>query len=138
MQRIQFIFFFSSRRRHTRSLRDWSSDVCSSDLAPDGTADPDWADRIAAHRERRPRGWTTAEGADVAGHIRNKSSGVLLVDGIGVWLAGVLDECGAGEQAPDGSGGRAGGSATAAKCVDAAVDELILSLRPSRSRLSWS
>src|SRR5204863_5194940 len=26
------IFFFSSRRRHTRSLRDWSSDVCSSDL----------------------------------------------------------------------------------------------------------
>src|SRR5438874_4144296 len=27
-------FFFSSRRRHTRSLRDWSSDVCSSDLSP--------------------------------------------------------------------------------------------------------
>src|SRR6266576_3589142 len=27
------IFFFSSRIRHTRSLRDWSSDVCSSDLA---------------------------------------------------------------------------------------------------------
>src|SRR5207247_5513343 len=26
-------FFFSSRRRHTRSTRDWSSDVCSSDLA---------------------------------------------------------------------------------------------------------
>src|SRR2546421_12612767 len=28
-----FFFFFSSRRRHTRSDRDWSSDVCSSDLA---------------------------------------------------------------------------------------------------------
>src|SRR5437868_14649420 len=27
-------FFFSSRRRHTRSKRDWSSDVCSSDLQP--------------------------------------------------------------------------------------------------------
>src|SRR5207249_7407703 len=26
------LFFFSSRRRHTRSKRDWSSDVCSSDL----------------------------------------------------------------------------------------------------------
>src|SRR5438034_2134509 len=26
------LFFFSSRRRHTRSLCDWSSDVCSSDL----------------------------------------------------------------------------------------------------------
>src|SRR5215475_537021 len=28
-----FFFFFSSRRRHTRFSRDWSSDVCSSDLA---------------------------------------------------------------------------------------------------------
>src|SRR3712207_4466580 len=28
------VFFFSSRRRHTRYWRDWSSDVCSSDLAP--------------------------------------------------------------------------------------------------------
>src|SRR5436305_9408286 len=27
-------FFFSSRRRHTRCGRDWSSDVCSSDLSP--------------------------------------------------------------------------------------------------------
>src|SRR2546421_5298821 len=29
---IVWLFFFSSRRRHTRSDRDWSSDVCSSDL----------------------------------------------------------------------------------------------------------
>src|SRR5438045_9144417 len=29
---LLFIFFFSSRRRHTRCLSDWSSDVCSSDL----------------------------------------------------------------------------------------------------------
>src|SRR6266508_5820026 len=28
----RFFFFFSSRRRHTRWPRDWSSDVCSSDL----------------------------------------------------------------------------------------------------------
>src|SRR5438046_8530906 len=27
-------FFFSSRRRHTRLVSDWSSDVCSSDLLP--------------------------------------------------------------------------------------------------------
>src|SRR5215208_7757881 len=33
-------FFFSSRRRHTRWPRDWSSDVCSSDLV-------DWAARDA-------------------------------------------------------------------------------------------
>src|SRR5690606_40022112 len=31
-----FFFFFSSSRRHTRFSRDWSSDVCSSDLCPVG------------------------------------------------------------------------------------------------------
>src|SRR5690242_20747742 len=30
---VFFFFFFSSRRRHTRLTCDWSSDVCSSDLA---------------------------------------------------------------------------------------------------------
>src|SRR5699024_11928792 len=34
-----YSFFFSSRRRHTRSKRDWSSDVCSSDLYPNETAE---------------------------------------------------------------------------------------------------
>src|SRR3989449_10543304 len=37
-------FFFSSRRRHTRCSRDWSSDVCSSDLATGGTATLNAAD----------------------------------------------------------------------------------------------
>src|SRR5690349_22387942 len=32
LRMVVSFFFFSSRRRHTRSLRDWSSDVCSSDL----------------------------------------------------------------------------------------------------------
>src|SRR5947207_5828244 len=32
VRRLLPYFFFSSRRRHTRSLCDWSSDVCSSDL----------------------------------------------------------------------------------------------------------
>src|SRR5690606_40277225 len=31
---VSAFFFFSSRRRHTRFSRDWSSDVCSSDLSP--------------------------------------------------------------------------------------------------------
>src|SRR3712207_7792750 len=35
---ILFFLFFSSRRRHTRYWRDWSSDVCSSDLC--GTSPP--------------------------------------------------------------------------------------------------
>src|SRR6267142_5201220 len=33
------VFFFSSRRRHTRLTCDWSSDVCSSDLFSSGVAD---------------------------------------------------------------------------------------------------
>src|SRR5947199_7689685 len=32
MMSTVIVFFFSSRRRHTRCLSDWSSDVCSSDL----------------------------------------------------------------------------------------------------------
>src|SRR6266487_6377678 len=32
MRRRLWVFFFSSRRRHTRCTGDWSSDVCSSDL----------------------------------------------------------------------------------------------------------
>src|SRR5882724_12425554 len=40
MSRMNCIcFFFSSRRRHTRCLSDWSSDVCSSDLVEDGGDD---------------------------------------------------------------------------------------------------
>src|SRR5207253_5935293 len=31
---VAIVFFFSGRRRHTRWPRDWSSDVCSSDLSP--------------------------------------------------------------------------------------------------------
>src|SRR5690349_24715751 len=40
------MFFFSSRRRHTRSLRDWSSDVCSSDLCSLGYRDGGGAGRL--------------------------------------------------------------------------------------------
>src|SRR5690606_40878333 len=35
---LMFCFFFSSRRRHTRFSRDWSSDVCSSDLDKECTS----------------------------------------------------------------------------------------------------
>src|SRR5256885_12704347 len=35
-----YVFFFSSRRRHTRLQGDWSSDVCSSDLAGAASAAP--------------------------------------------------------------------------------------------------
>src|SRR5256885_11264688 len=45
------VFFFSSRRRHTRLQGDWSSDVCSSDLP----ALLEWAE---ARNDAMPEGWS--------------------------------------------------------------------------------
>src|SRR5436309_11647869 len=45
---VFFFFFFSSRRRHTRFSRDWSSDVCSSDLSTLGACDDVRAPRALA------------------------------------------------------------------------------------------
>src|SRR3712207_4744621 len=45
------VFFFSSRRRHTRYWRDWSSDVCSSDLF--------FSDWISSFR-KKPKGYSRA------------------------------------------------------------------------------
>src|SRR5215213_11216375 len=50
-------FFFSSRRRHTRLVSDWSSDVCSSDL-PAGRARAERLARVWAER-RGVLGWLT-------------------------------------------------------------------------------
>src|SRR5690606_38487083 len=60
-----FFFFFSSRRRHTRFSRDWSSDVCSSDLA--GVL-------LGADRERGLRGARRGGqgGADVRARRRTR------------------------------------------------------------------
>ncbi|MGH3197705.1 MAG: bifunctional adenosylcobinamide kinase/adenosylcobinamide-phosphate guanylyltransferase [Streptosporangiaceae bacterium] len=56
--------------------------------------DPDWAARVAAHRARRPAWWRTAETTDLAAVLAT-ARGALLIDGIGGWLAAVLDERGA-------------------------------------------
>src|SRR3712207_9316835 len=53
------MFFFSSRRRHTRYWRDWSSDVCSSDLSARDRQDvdrrpPAGGQRRGGWRVRRP------------------------------------------------------------------------------------
>src|SRR5690606_40533857 len=57
-------FFFSCRRRHTRFSRDWSSDVCSSDLG-DSTA------AIAPEIPRNPRiiAWDAGLAADSVGQL---------------------------------------------------------------------
>src|SRR2546421_12730840 len=57
---ILFFFFFSSRRRHTRSDRDWSSDVCSSDLIQREQAEATAAKIAQFIKEIESQiGWTT-------------------------------------------------------------------------------
>src|SRR5947209_9715464 len=51
-------FFFSSRRRHTRYWRDWSSDVCSSDL---GAVEAGYGVRAIGKRERETACYQQAE-----------------------------------------------------------------------------
>lgn len=79
-------------------------------------ADPDWAERVRRHQERRPANWTTMEtlaledvlagrtarDLDVAGRPDGRGLAVpVLVDCLSTWLAGVMDECGMWAGAPD-------------------------------------
>src|SRR5437762_11346723 len=52
---VVFLFFFSSRRRHTRYIGDWSSDVCSSDLG-------------------RVPGWPARDGVSWSNHLQTQSN----------------------------------------------------------------
>ena len=83
----------SGKSRHAEGLLATHDDVTY--VAPGPTAaedpDPDWAARIAAHQARRPVGWTTVETRDLATALTG-STGPFLVDCLGTWLTGVLDE----------------------------------------------
>jgi adenosylcobinamide kinase / adenosylcobinamide-phosphate guanylyltransferase len=56
--------------------------------------DPEWADRVAAHRARRPTGWRTLETEDLP-TVLTQARGSVLVDCLTLWLTGVMDRCGA-------------------------------------------
>ncbi len=92
------------------------------------TADSDWAERVAAHRARRPPWWQTVESIDVAATLRSES-GAVLFDGAGTWLAAVMDEAGA--WAGDGESGMARAQAQ----IAAKVEELIEAWRQTRAQV---
>lgn len=58
---------------------------------PDPERDPEWAARVAIHRDRRPAGWATVETTDPARALR-EAAGPVLLDCLGTWLTGCLDE----------------------------------------------
>src|SRR3712207_8195878 len=74
------VFFFSSRRRHTRYWRDWSSDVCSSDLQAKGIlmlltncreqVAFELLTHISSHTHRKVRDVAQALTASAAGEAR--------------------------------------------------------------------
>ncbi|HUR75502.1 MAG TPA: bifunctional adenosylcobinamide kinase/adenosylcobinamide-phosphate guanylyltransferase [Sporichthya sp.] len=76
--------------------------VATADLRPD---DPDWAARIAAHRDRRPRGWRTLETDDPTTAFRGNE--VVLVDCVALWLTRAMDAVGAWDDGAWAGGGMA-------------------------------
>ena len=56
----------------------------------DEADDPDWAERLAKHRARRPATWATLETRDLAAALA--TDGPVLVDCLGTWLTGVIDD----------------------------------------------
>lgn len=59
---------------------------------PCGATDTAWARRVAQHRDRRPEHWTTIETRDVATELGRSPDTPTLVDDLGTWLTGTLDQ----------------------------------------------
>lgn len=57
--------------------------------------DAEWEKRIAGHVARRPGTWRTVEPADLPAELRAPRNSPVLVDDLGVWLTGELDDAGA-------------------------------------------
>ncbi|HEV2633916.1 MAG TPA: bifunctional adenosylcobinamide kinase/adenosylcobinamide-phosphate guanylyltransferase [Actinocrinis sp.] len=75
-------------------------------VATGGTraGDAEWAERISAHRARRPAAWATAETTQVAGLLRAAEQPVL-VDCLTLWLTDAMDRAGAWDEQTWRSGG---------------------------------
>lgn len=58
----------------------------------DGSSDPEWADRIARHRARRPATWGLVETIDLV-PLLAEAGPPLLVDCLTLWLSRTMDEC---------------------------------------------
>lgn len=58
----------------------------------DGSTDPEWADRIAKHRARRPASWGLAETIDLV-PLLSSDGPPLLIDCLTLWLARTMDAC---------------------------------------------
>ena len=60
----------------------------------DPGVDPEWADRVAVHRARRPAGWRTVEDADLPAVLDAHPGDPVLVDDLATWVTGLLVDAG--------------------------------------------
>jgi adenosylcobinamide kinase/adenosylcobinamide-phosphate guanylyltransferase len=65
-----------------------------------GADDPEWADRVARHRARRPASWRTLETIDLPAAL-GRSGPPVLLDCLTTWLARAMDDCGIWSGQPD-------------------------------------
>lgn len=92
----------SGKSRHAEALvASWpaaAEGACyvAAGPTPEVESDPDWAERIAVHRSRRPASWTTVETRDLPAVLAGADR-PLLVDCLGTWLTGLVDDAGAWE-----------------------------------------
>ncbi|MFF7131401.1 bifunctional adenosylcobinamide kinase/adenosylcobinamide-phosphate guanylyltransferase [Streptomyces sp. NPDC008196] len=66
--------------------------------------DTEWASRVAAHRERRPGSWRTAETCDLVPLLKDEGA-PLLIDCLSLWLTDAMDAVGAWDDAEWADGG---------------------------------
>ncbi|EFG65377.1 cobinamide kinase/cobinamide phosphate guanylyltransferase [Streptomyces sp. SPB074] len=76
-------------------------------VATGGTraGDPEWAERVGAHRERRPASWRTAETCDLV-PLLGEEGPALLVDCLSLWLTDAMDTVDAWDDTAWAGGGR--------------------------------
>ncbi len=81
----------SGKSAHAESLVADCADVVYLATSAPATGDDEWARRVAAHRARRPAGWTTLETTAPSDLLRG---GTVLVDSVTTWVAALMDETG--------------------------------------------
>lgn len=107
----------SGKSRHAESLVSGLGERVRYVAPGPSYDDADWAARIAAHRARRPDGWETVESRDLTTGLA--TDGPVLVDCLGTWLTGVIDEAGRWDDSSD----------DLTTWIDALVDEAIAAMR---------
>ena len=90
----------SGKSHHAESLMDGRAPVTYVATAPTYPDDPEWVERIARHRHRRPPAWRLSETAQVADMLRDaEPEETILVDCLTLWVTATVDRADAWEDA---------------------------------------